>query len=173
MQRANERQEVTKPLSEPSSYTSPQAPHEPEVNIDPSDNDSSAPENRRRTGEGAVRGGEAHRFKPGQSGNPRGRPKTGALTRAFRALLEQPIPGDRQKRTYAQAIAERLAELAVKGYLPAVRELGDRAEGRTVPCVQLTDLVDETPNTPRADSNVKTGTEELQGRKTTKTIEDD
>lgn len=108
----------------------PGNPHRQESTTDQSDKVFIAPENRRGTGVPVVPGGEAYRFKPGQSGNPAGRPKTGALTRAFRALLEQPVPGDRRKRTYAQAIAERLAELAVKGYLPAVRELGDRAEGR-------------------------------------------
>jgi Family of unknown function (DUF5681) len=110
------------------------------------------------TGEGAVRGGEAHRFKPGQSGNPGGRPKTGALTRAFRAVLEQPVPGDRRKRSYAQAIAERIVDFAMRG------------QGRTVPCVQLTDLAveDETPGPARADSSKsETSTEPLQARKTT------
>jgi hypothetical protein len=139
-----------------------------EVSIDQSDKGSPAPENRRRTGEGAVRGGEAHRFKPGQSGNPGGRPKIGALTRAFRALLEQPVPGDRQGRTHAQAIAERTVGLAMRGHLGAVREVGDRAEGRSVPCIQLTDVVveDETPDPSRADSNVETSSEAVQEAKT-------
>jgi hypothetical protein len=92
---------------------------------------TSTPQNRRETGrEGMVPGGEAHRFKPGQSGNPGGRPKTGALSQACRAVLEKTVPGDRERRTYAQAIAERLADLAMRGHLTAAREIGDRAEGR-------------------------------------------
>jgi hypothetical protein len=88
------------------------------------------PQNRRRTGRSSpIPNGEAHRFKPGQSGNPGGRPKTGALTRAFRDILERRVP-DKSGRTYAEAIAERLVDIALKGYMPAVRELGDRAEGR-------------------------------------------
>lgn len=89
------------------------------------------PQNRRETGHnGAIPGGEAHRYKPGESGNPGGRPRMGALARACRAMLERPVPGDRQGRTYAQQIAERLADLALKGHTPSIRELADRAEGR-------------------------------------------
>ena len=88
------------------------------------------PQNRRKAGRSSpIPNGEAHRFKPGQSGNPGGRPKTGALTRACRDVLERRVPGEKG-RTYAEAIAERLAELALKGYMPAMRELADRAEGR-------------------------------------------
>ena len=52
----------------------------------------------------------------------------------------------------------------------AARELGNRAEGRTVPCVQLTDLIveDEMPGPSRADSYAETGTEALEDRKTMK-----
>jgi len=87
-------------------------------------------ENRRETGGGAVQNGFAHRWRPGQSGNPGGRPRTGALAKACRDLMEQKVPGDPEGRTYAQAIAERLADLSLKGHLSAIRELGDRAEGR-------------------------------------------
>jgi hypothetical protein len=87
-------------------------------------------ENRRQTEKRIVPGGEGHRWLPGQSGNPGGRPRTGALTKACRELMEQTVPGDPAGRTYAQAIAERLADLSLKGHLSAIRELGDRAEGR-------------------------------------------
>jgi uncharacterized protein DUF5681 len=91
--------------------------------------DSSSLQNRGQTGR-LVPGGDSHRWKPGQSGNPGGRPKTGALAKACRDLLERQVPGDSAGRTYAQAIAERLADLSLKGHLSAIRELGDRAEGR-------------------------------------------
>jgi hypothetical protein len=49
------------------------------------------PENRRKTGE-SVPGGEATRWKPGQSGNPGGRPKTADLSHACRELIpDSPI----------------------------------------------------------------------------------
>jgi hypothetical protein len=54
----------------------------------------------------------------------------GSLSRACREVLERAVPGDRQGRTYAQAIADRLGERAVKGDGPSIRELADRAEGR-------------------------------------------
>ena len=105
--------------------------------------DSAKPQNRRRTGVPAVPGGEAYRFKPGQSGNPGGRPKTGALTLAFRALLEKPVPRDARKRTYAQAIADAVVELARRGHLGAVRELANRAEGRAAPAVSVDESLNE------------------------------
>ena len=86
------------------------------------------PANRRQTG--PIPGGEQYRWRPGQSGNPSGRPKMGSLSRACREVLERIVPGDRQGRTYAQAIADRLGELALKGHGPSIRELADRAEGR-------------------------------------------
>src|ERR1700676_2573870 len=58
-------------------------------------------ENRRETGIGAVPGGAAHRWRPGQSGNPSGRPRMGALAHACRTVLEQLVPGDQKGRTYA------------------------------------------------------------------------
>ena len=39
------------------------------------------------------------------------------------------IPGDREGRSYAEAIAAKLAQLALKGDIRAIEELADRAEG--------------------------------------------
>jgi hypothetical protein len=131
-------------------------------------NGAATPQNRHETGKAVVPGGEVHRWKPGQSGNPGGRPKTGALARACRAVLEQLVPGDRQKRNYCQAIAERMADLALRGHLGAVGELGDRAEGR----VGLSDVAkslepvldDAALGPPGADSDSESSTEaEVKG----------
>jgi hypothetical protein len=54
----------------------------------------------------------------------------GALARECRAVLEEAVPGDPKGRTYARAIADRLAEWALKGHTGCIRELADRAEGR-------------------------------------------
>ena len=91
------------------------------------------PENRRKAG---FRGphpnvGAATQFKPGQSGNPGGRPKKSPLADACRELLNNPVPEDPSGRTYAEAIAEQLAERALAGDIRAVREIADRAEGKT------------------------------------------
>ena len=80
------------------------------------------PENRRKTG---VPCGEATRWKPGQSGNPGGRPKRTPLSDACREVLALPVPGDSEGRTYAQKIAAMLANKAGEGDIRAAQELGD------------------------------------------------
>jgi Family of unknown function (DUF5681) len=84
-----------------------------------------------------VRGDEATRWKPGQSGNPGGRPKRTPLIDACREVLSQLVPGDAKGRTYAQAIAEKLAAKAVEGDIRAAQELADRAEGKARQTLQI------------------------------------
>ncbi len=90
------------------------------------------PQNRRKTGAG--RGGTVpppeHRFKPGQSGNPGGRPKTKLLTQAYRELLEQVDP--KERKTLAQKLARKAVQQALKGNLAALKEITDRTEGKSV-----------------------------------------
>jgi hypothetical protein len=90
----------------------------------------SSPENRRKTGEANLGRGVAFRWKPGQSGNPGGRPRTVRLSEAYRAKLASPVPGDPLGRTVAEAIADKLAQQALKGDIRAAEELADRVEGR-------------------------------------------
>jgi hypothetical protein len=72
-------------------------------------------------------GSEATRWKPGQSGNPSGRPKKLHITDAIRAELEREgpdgIPND-------EAIARVLVELARAGNMDSIREIADRTEGK-------------------------------------------
>ncbi len=89
----------------------------------------STPQNRQKTGT-PIPGGEATQFKPGQSGNPGGRPKTAPLSHACRELLALPLPDDPEGRTYAEAIAQALAEKALAGDIRAAQEIADRAEGK-------------------------------------------
>jgi hypothetical protein len=84
-----------------------------------------------------IRGDEATRWKPGQSGNPGGRPKRTPLIDACREVLNQLVPGDAMGRTYAQAIAEKLAAKAVAGDIRAAQELADRAEGKARQTLQI------------------------------------
>jgi len=76
------------------------------------------PQNRRITG---VPGGEATQFKPGQSGNPGGRPKRKPITEALEKVFtpEQCL-----------AVAEALLEQAKKGSISHVQEAANRLEGR-------------------------------------------
>ncbi len=69
-------------------------------------------------------------FKPGQSGNPAGRPKSITLSEAFRRQLSQPMPDDPEGRTFAEVIAERTCVAASGGDVSAAREIADRTEGK-------------------------------------------
>ncbi len=72
-------------------------------------------------------GNEATRWKPGQSGNPSGRPKKLHITDALRAELERTGPDGVPNDT---AIARVLVEIARAGNLEAIREIADRTEGK-------------------------------------------
>ena len=75
--------------------------------------------------------GRATRWQKGQpSPNPGGRPRKTLLTSAYVAVLAEPYPGDRQGRTYAEVIAQRIAIAAARGDLGAASELADRTEGK-------------------------------------------
>jgi hypothetical protein len=76
-------------------------------------------------------------WKPGESGNPGGRPRRKPLTDAYAALLDKPIPPDMARQlkldestTYAQVIAMSLVREAVKGKVQAAAEVADRVEGK-------------------------------------------
>jgi hypothetical protein len=68
------------------------------------------------------------RFRPGQSGNPGGNPRSKSLSKAYKSKLEEINPDDPQKRSYAECIAASLVKLAVKGNVQAAVELADRVE---------------------------------------------
>ena len=66
-------------------------------------------------------------FRPGQSGNPGGRPKQKAFTEALRTELAR--AGDDSQAL--RAIASKLIAMAVGGDLSAIREIADRLEGKS------------------------------------------
>jgi hypothetical protein len=75
--------------------------------------------------------GRATRWRKGQaSPNPSGRPKKTLLTEAYRSVLGETFPGDKNERTFAEVIAFRIAISAARGDLRAALELADRTEGR-------------------------------------------
>jgi hypothetical protein len=80
-----------------------------------------------------VRGDEATLWKPGQSGNPGGRPKRTPPIDACREVLREPVPGDPTGRTYAQAIADKLAAMALAGDIRAAQEARGSCRGETAP----------------------------------------
>src|SRR5271169_3501585 len=88
------------------------------------------PENSAKTMRGNPDKTIPHRWQPGQSGNPGGRPKKTPLADACREVLGRLVPDDADGRTYAEAIAETLAQKALSGDIRAAQELADRAEGK-------------------------------------------
>jgi hypothetical protein len=76
-------------------------------------------------------------FKPGQSGNPAGRPKSITLSEALRLELAKVFPGDTQERTFAEVIAQQLVRSAATGNILAAKEIADRTEGRPKQAVDI------------------------------------
>lgn len=76
-------------------------------------------------------------WKPGQSGNPHGRPKKDqSLIDYIRGKLNKVRPGDKKQRTYFQALAEAELEAAIID--PQARKnLFDRLFGRAVEQMNL------------------------------------
>ncbi len=74
--------------------------------------------------------GAATRYKPGQSGNPSGKPAHSSISKALRARLAEPALGDKLGRTIATLIADSWIAEAVRGNVPALASLADRTEGR-------------------------------------------
>jgi hypothetical protein len=90
----------------------------------------SPPENRRKTAEASRAWSNISlqtrpERKPGRTASD-----SKTLGGVSRAKLASPIPGDPENRSYAEAIADKLALLALRGDIRAAQELADRAEGR-------------------------------------------
>jgi hypothetical protein len=75
-------------------------------------------------------------FKPGQSGNPAGRPKKALLSDALRRQLAEALPNAPEK-TIAEAVARTLIREALGGNVQAIREVGDRSEGKPAQAIAL------------------------------------
>ena len=87
--------------------------------------------------------GKATQFRKGQSGNAGGRPKSRLLSEALRNRLAEVKPDDPEQRTWAEAIASNLIEVAASKSPSAIagaNEVCDRAEGRPSQHVQISDF---------------------------------
>jgi hypothetical protein len=71
-----------------------------------------------------------HRFKPGQSGNPNGRPKSKPITAAIKKLL------DKNDGAALLAIAAASIEKASEGDHRHLKEILDRVEGKVLDKVE-------------------------------------
>lgn len=104
---------------------------------------------------------EAYKWKPGQSGNPGGRPKKNPITDYLRQQLEDKIPQsmmDAMKEgpravfteiygpepTFGQMIAFKLVQTSAKGDMFAMRELLDRVEGKVVQKSEVDLTIDDS-----------------------------
>ncbi len=75
-------------------------------------------------------------FPKGTTGNPSGRPKLTRLTDALREQLAEINP-DVPEKTVAERIARALIREAVSGNVQAIREIGDRTEGKARQAIDL------------------------------------
>ena len=81
------------------------------------------------TGKNQSKKGGDTKFKPGQSGNPNGRPKKGtSLTEILRELGE--VPPGKTGKPRKEVIAEKLWRLALSGDKFALRYVYDRLDGK-------------------------------------------
>ncbi len=83
-----------------------------------------------RDGKGRFTKDTPTAFKPGQSGNPAGRPKSITLSEALRLELAKVLPNDTNERTFAEVIAQSLVRAAATGNILAAKEIADRTEGK-------------------------------------------
>ncbi len=77
------------------------------------------------------------RWKPGQSGNPKGRPKCLTLSEAYRRELAKIDKTDPQGRTFAEVLAEQMIVKAKTGDVAALKEVADRVEGKAKQTITL------------------------------------
>ncbi len=77
-----------------------------------------------------------NRFQKGESGNPSGRPRLTRLTDALREQLAEINP-NAPEETVAEQIARALISEAKNGNVQAIREIGDRTEGKPKQAIDL------------------------------------
>jgi hypothetical protein len=77
-------------------------------------------------------------WKPGQSGNLSGRPRTKPISDRYAYIAEEKLPASIQKKlklgpgaTYGDAIALRTFHAALEGDIAATREIREAIEGKT------------------------------------------
>ena len=78
-------------------------------------------------------------WKPGQSGNPKGRPKKAeCLTSLLREEMDRIDPTDKQKRTHKELIVLATMSLAKAGNSTALKEIWERLDGKVRDKLELT-----------------------------------
>jgi hypothetical protein len=80
----------------------------------------------KRAGRGGVVPPVEHQFKPGHSGNPKGRPPGKSLTARLRKILDREVSG----RKIADLLMEEMAKSALKGDFRFMQEIFNRIDGK-------------------------------------------
>ena len=79
-------------------------------------------------------------WKPGESGNPRGRPpKQESLTSLLKEELDRISPEDTEGRTWRELIVLATLRLACQGNRAALQEIWNRSDGKVTKEIELTD----------------------------------
>ena len=87
------------------------------------------------------------RWKPGQSGNPRGRPKKGeSIVDLLQELVDAVCPTDPERRSYAGLLKRSLLQMGLRGNLGAIREVCNRLVGQAPFLVERIGAVPYEPN---------------------------
>jgi hypothetical protein len=93
-----------------------------------------------------VPNSEGTRFKPGQSGNPGGRPRRRPITERYAAMAEEPLEESLRLElkmpkgsTYGDAMALGQGRAAIKGNTSAAREIREAIEGKATQRIEFTD----------------------------------
>ena len=92
------------------------------------------------------------RWKPGQSGNPKGRPKKEeSIADLLNDLVNALCPTDSERRSYAELLVRSLVHQGLKGNLGALKEIFNRLAGRVPFLIERVGVVPNEPNreTPR------------------------
>ena len=95
----------------------------------------------------------AHRFKPGQSGNPSGRPKKDPsaqddLLKEMQRIITVAVRGKPVKVTKQRAILRRLTDLALQGRIDAARLVLNQLAG-------VVNDIGELPEAPLTDQEIQ------------------
>ena len=78
------------------------------------------------------------RWKKGESGNPKGRPKKqDSLTSLLKEEIKKICPADPEKRTWEELFVRLTLQLAMKGNPTAFKEVWDRIGGKILPTGKL------------------------------------